>query len=178
ESDSDDEPVQDLHFAPNSHSNCFHNVAMAAMLAAFDGQPLPERSSCTPSASVFYDAIGAVRDSMYCGTALPPSILATLAAARNTVMTNAGLPGSGCAMGDAASVFESLCQRQRDFFPVSSWPATLEGRRALVASTRKTLGMDWRGRVTCPTDDHALREVCPLQSAAMRDPTVFTIPHG
>lgn len=103
---------------------------------------------------------------------------ATLAAARNTVMTNAGLPGSGGAMGDAASVFESLCQRQRDFFPVSSWPATLEGRRALVASTRKTLGMDWRGRVTCPTDDHALREVCPLQSAAMRDPTVFTIPHG
>lgn len=75
ESDSDDEPVQDLHLAPNSHSNCFHNAAMAAMLAAFDGQPLPERSSCTPSASVFYDAIGAVRDSMYCGTALPPSIL-------------------------------------------------------------------------------------------------------
>lgn len=61
----------------NERSNCFHNAATASTLAAFDGQPLPSGSSCTPSAAVFFAEVGAVRDSMYSGCVLPAGVTVT-----------------------------------------------------------------------------------------------------
>lgn len=60
---------------PNHISNCFHNAAVASTIAAFDGQPLPCGSSCSPSAKVFFAAVGAVRASMHTGHTLPDGIL-------------------------------------------------------------------------------------------------------
>lgn len=63
-----------IFLAPNSRNNCFFNAAVACTLAAYDGQPLLCEESSTPSARVFFSAIGYVRDNMH-GRPLPASVL-------------------------------------------------------------------------------------------------------
>lgn len=58
---------------PNARNNCFMNAAIATTLAAFDGQTLPLPSSSTPSARVFFAAVGAVRQNM--AAAIPQHVL-------------------------------------------------------------------------------------------------------
>jgi len=38
--------------------------------------------------------------------------------------------------------------------------------------------MSWARNVTCSIDDHSLRTITPEQSAALRDPAIFMVPHG
>lgn len=100
-----------------------------------------------------------------------------MAEARNFVMTSGGLPGSDHHMGDAASVFEAVCQRRKPHMP-ANWPATHQQQLQLVLLTRESLGMSWRRRVSCRVDDHSRLTITPEQSAALRDPAVFMVPHG
>ena len=92
-------------------------------------------------------------------------------------MTNGGLPGTGDQKGDTASVFEALCQRGQPHMP-EHCPDASQQRLQLVLLTRESLGMSWRRRATCPIDDHSLRTITPEQSAALRDPAIFVVPHG
>lgn len=92
-------------------------------------------------------------------------------------MTNGGLPGAVDQMGDTASVFEAICQRRKPHLP-AHWPAENDDQLQLVLLTRKSLGMSWTRQVTCPVDDHSQRSISPEQSAALRDPAIFMIPHG
>lgn len=63
------------HLLPNSCNNCFFNSSLAlALLAAWDGQQLPQVAMCTPSAATFFATLQLLRDSMLDGSPLPADV--------------------------------------------------------------------------------------------------------
>lgn len=102
-----------------------------------------------------------------------------LADARDIVMSNAGLPGSGSEMGDAASVLEAIFQTYDSYHhPNTGWPAPHDEQHQLVLFTRKAIGLDWTRTATYYIDGHNERPINPTISARWRNPTVFMVPHG
>lgn len=67
-----------LRLMPNKDNNCFFNSAVALVLAAFDNQPLPPSSECTPAAAAFFAAVELARDSMFTTELLQDHVLVRL----------------------------------------------------------------------------------------------------
>ena len=63
-------PTPSVYLIPNRDNNCFLNAALGLVLAAFDGQSLPDSSNCTPAAAAFFSALVIIIDNMFEGN--PP----------------------------------------------------------------------------------------------------------
>lgn len=107
-----------------------------------------------------------------------------LAVSRDIVMNNGGLPGAGSVMGDRhdervrgsfEEAFDTHLQSSED------WPETADGKLRLVFCTlANLLGCRGSGKPLRNTDDHSssLIVVTPAQSARLRGPAIFVVPHG
>ena len=74
-SDGDKNSAPTIFLMPNERNNCFHNAAVASMIACFEGCFLPT-TSCTPAASSFFRTVQTVRTNM--GQVLSGGILVRL----------------------------------------------------------------------------------------------------
>lgn len=72
---------------PNKDNNCFLNSSIALALAAYDAQPLPDSSQCTPAAGAFFSCLQLVRDAMFGGSSLLERILVRITSYLSCVPT-------------------------------------------------------------------------------------------
>lgn len=75
-SDGDKDTAPAIFLIPNGLNNCFHNAAVASIIACFDGCPLPTTSLCTPAGRAFFRTVQTIRNNM--GEVLSGGVLVSL----------------------------------------------------------------------------------------------------